>query len=191
MSGPGTLSLNGNAFDTTTATSAADRALNALPQPRLPGLKYATAGDGTEIASLAGTAPRPNGRAWHEAQLTAARLGLGAGPGGPFIPVGDWINPPPAPAAAPSRSTTALDGEDAGRLSAAPGGSPSSQMPATFRQPATNQTAGYGPSAGPSSAPAAPGLAPWPGRAAVPSAIPTDVTPVPPPAASATAMPSL
>ena len=150
---------------------------NNLPQPRLPGRKSMAAGDGAEIASLAGAAPRPAGGASQEARLTAARLGLSAGPGGPFIPVGDWIDLPPAPASATLGSTTELGAEGAGRPSAVAGGNSAGQTPATLQQSPTNQTAGYG--SGPLSAPPAAGLAPWPGRAPVPTAVPTDVTPGP------------
>jgi Flp pilus assembly protein TadD len=169
---------NGNTLESPAMTDAGDPALNPSLQLRLPGRKNTAAGDGAELAALAGPAPRPAGRSWQAAQLTAARLGLSAGPGGPCIPVSDWIDPLPAATSAPSGSTTAPGAESAARPSAAPAAIATGQVPAIPQQPHTNQPAGNGPSGLPASAPPATGLTPRPGGAPVPTAVPTDVTPV-------------
>ncbi|MGE5191497.1 MAG: tetratricopeptide repeat protein [Deltaproteobacteria bacterium] len=165
------------ADDAPATMNAGEWSRNAPADSRLPGRQNSAAGDRSAPASPGTRPPRRDGSSWQDAQLAAAQLGLGAGLGGPFFTAGDWCEPPAAPASSLSKSMTAPVAPQAGRLPP-PDGIVSRQNPSVPRQPPTTQSAGFGTSAGESSAPPSPGLPPRAGRPPIPAAVPTDVTPV-------------
>jgi hypothetical protein len=156
--------------DTATATTSAAE-WSRMPQrdSRLPDW---TNGAATRVPGVepAGTGVLRGGSvSRQDAQLTAAQLGLSAGPGGVLVPVGDWTASPVGSGTTDSRSIPIPTGAAGGRLSSPPENSLSRQQPGPSRQSPATQTAGFAPS------PSAPGLPPWPGRPAILAPVPTDV----------------
>jgi Flp pilus assembly protein TadD len=124
---------------------------------------------GVDPQGIAATRREPASR--QDAHLTAAQLGLGAGPGGVLLPMGDWTSSPVGPEATGSRSAVPIPAGEVGGGFPRPENSLPGQQPALSRQPPVTQTAGFPPA----QSPPAPGLPSWPGRPSILAPVPTDV----------------
>jgi Tfp pilus assembly protein PilF len=162
--------VDGSAGNATTTTSAAEWQRTPARDSRLP--------DWTNGAGPRGPGRDPSGSgalrgsaARQDAQLTAAQLGMGAGPGGVFMPIGDSAVSSVGSGTTDSRPIPIPTGIVGGRPPASAENSLSSQQPGPSRQSPATQTAGFAPS----SSLAAPGLPPWPGRSSILAPVPTDV----------------